>query len=94
MESELEAIRARKTSTLGEMDRVQFWDYVLDLARWQADEALLEKHTRLSKICAFVRAEVNAAPNLNSDGVKICLAAVHRFLPQILATRSLRKVLR
>lgn len=94
LKSELDAIRARKSGSLGKMDRVQFWDYVLDLARWQADEALLENHTWLSKICTFLRAEVNAAPMLNSDGVKICLAAVQRFLPQILATRALKKSLR
>ncbi len=94
LKSELEAIRARKSGSLGKMDRVQFWDYVLDLARWQADEALLENHTWLSKICTFLRAEVNAAPTLNSDGVKICLAAVQRFLPQILASRTLKKALR
>lgn len=94
LKTELDAIRARKNSSLGNMDRLSFWQYVLDLARWQADEGLLDDAAWLKRLVTSLRAEVSAAPTLHTMGAKICVCAVQRFLPQFHFDRTMLTLMR
>eukprot|EP00177_Eucheuma_denticulatum_P004190 GFKZ01007599.1.p1 GENE.GFKZ01007599.1~~GFKZ01007599.1.p1 ORF type:complete len:1485 (-),score=183.36 GFKZ01007599.1:2837-7291(-) len=93
LKTEMDAIRARKTAILGSMDRVTFWDYVLDLARWQADEDLLDMQQWLSKIGTVLRVELTASQTFNSPGTRIAMSAARRFLPEFLSSRSNARLL-
>lgn len=88
LKADIDAIRARKTAMLGSMDRVSFWDYVLDLARWQADEDLLDCHQWLARIASILRTELMSAQTFNSPGTRIAINAVRRFLPEFLGSRA------
>lgn len=85
LKTEIEAIRVRKTAMLGSMDRVAFWDYVLDLARWQQDEGLLDCPQWMTRICSLLQTELLSAQSFNSPGTKITIAAARRFLPEFLS---------
>lgn len=86
LKTDIEAIRARKTAMLGPMDRVPFWDYVLDLARWQADEGLLDCSQWMTKICVLLRQELITSQSFNSPGTKITIGAARRFLAEFLSS--------
>lgn len=88
LKADIDAIRARKTVMLGSMDRVSFWDYVLDLARWQADEDLLDCHQWLARIAPILKTELMFAQTFNSPGTRIAISAVRRFLPEFLSSRA------
>lgn len=86
LKADVEAIRARKTAVLGSMDRVAFWRYVLDLARWQADEGLLDVQPWLGRIAAILRTELLASQTFAAPATRISLLAARRFLPEFLAS--------
>lgn len=88
LRTEIEAIRARKTAILGSMDRLKFWNYVLDLARWQADENLLDMHQWLTRICSTLKTELSSSQSFNSPCTKIATDAARRFLPEFLSSRT------
>lgn len=86
LKTEMDSIRARKAPTLGSMDRVAFWEYVLDLARWQADECLLDLPPWLSRVTSILRAELSSTQNGFSVGSRIALSAALRFRPELVAS--------
>lgn len=91
--AEIDAIRARKTAMLGSMDRVPFWDYVLDLARWQADEDLLDCQQWLARIASILRTELMSAQTFTSPGTRIAISAARQFLPEFLGSRTNARLL-
>lgn len=82
LRTEIDAIRARKTAILGSLERVVFWEYVLGVLRWQADEGLLDVGMWCSRVAAVVRAELLASQSFAAPGTKIALMAARRFLPE------------
>lgn len=86
IKADVDAIRARKTAILGSMDRVDFWRYVLDLVRWQADEGLLEINMWLLRIVNILKPELITNSNMNAPATKISLMAARRFLPEFVAS--------
>lgn len=94
MKGELDAIRARKHASLGTMDRYVFWQYVLDLARWQADEGLLDMGAWLDRVAGSARTELLSSPALQSNGAKIAVLALQRFLPEFCADQARMQAVR
>lgn len=93
LKTEIEAFRARKTAMLGSMERVSFWNYVLDLARWQADEGLLDVSKWITAIAHALREELMSMQSFSSPGTKITVMAARRFLPEFLSSPDAARVL-
>ncbi|CAN8066892.1 unnamed protein product [Agarophyton chilense] len=86
LKTEIDAIRARKTPMLGSMERVAFWQYILDLARWQADEGLLDVSKWITAIAQALRVELISSQSFSAPGTKITVMAARRFLPEFLSS--------
>ncbi|KAI0562637.1 Transcription mediator complex subunit Med12 [Gracilaria domingensis] len=93
LKTEIDAIRARKTPMLGSMERVAFWKYVLDLARWQADEGLLDVSKWISAIAQALRVELVSSQSFSAPGTKITIMAARRFLPEFLSSPEGARIL-
>eukprot|EP00178_Gracilaria_changii_P023398 TRINITY_DN70841_c0_g1_i1.p1 TRINITY_DN70841_c0_g1~~TRINITY_DN70841_c0_g1_i1.p1 ORF type:complete len:1519 (+),score=178.63 TRINITY_DN70841_c0_g1_i1:129-4559(+) len=93
LKTEIDAIRARKTPMLGSMERVAFWKYVLDLARWQADEGLLDVSKWISAIAQALRVELVSSQSFSAPGTKITIMAARRFLPEFLSSSEGARIL-
>ncbi|PXF46176.1 hypothetical protein BWQ96_04053 [Gracilariopsis chorda] len=93
LKTEIEAFRARKMAMLGRMERVTFWNYVLDLARWQADEGLLDVSKWITAIAHALREELISMQSFSSPGTKITVMAARRFLPEFLSSPDAARVL-
>lgn len=76
---ETDALRSKKLPAA----REHFWDYVIDLARWQADESLLELPLWLDRIAACVRLDLGHGGGIcASTSGRVALRAAETFLPE------------
>lgn len=83
LKTELDAFRAKRLPP----QREYFWHYVLDLARWQADEALLDIAPWLERIAAGVRLEMAHGGVIGaSPGSRVVLRAAETFITEFAAS--------
>jgi Transcription mediator complex subunit Med12 len=87
---DIEAMRSVKLPP----SREHFWHYVLDIARWQADEALLDTSALLKRIAASVKSDTGAPGGLASTAAgRVALRAAETFLPEFRASRGAARLL-
>lgn len=78
----------RRTSQSSSKDRYGLWDYVLDLARWQVDEGLVDLSLWLRVIADVVRTELSHSQNISSPSTVIAILTARRFLPELLSDKG------
>lgn len=85
LKTELDALRSKRAPAT----REYFMHYVLDLARWQGDESLLELAPWLERIIAAVRSDLAQGGSLASTPAgRIALRAAETFAPEFAASRG------
>lgn len=83
LKTELEAFRAKRLPPA----REYFWQYVLDLARWQADESLLDLPPWLDRVAAAVRMDLAQGGVITaSAGSRVVLRAAETFINNFCAS--------
>jgi hypothetical protein len=79
LKAELDALRTKRAPST----REYFMHYVLDLARWQADESLLDLAPWLDRIVAAVRSDLAQGGTLAcTPAARVALRAAETFLPE------------
>lgn len=83
LKAELDALRSKRAQP----SREYFMHYVLDLARWQADESLLNTAPWLDAIIAAVRSDFAHGGSLaTTPASRVALRAVETFAPEFAAS--------
>jgi hypothetical protein len=85
LKAEVELMRAKKHPP----NREEFWDYVLDLARWQADESLLDVDLWMERIVSCVRSDVGHGGGIGQGAAgRVALRAAETFLDDFRTNRA------